>query len=229
MDDGGQGKVIGLTLALCLAASQSALLILTPILVSLAGDLGVSTADGRTAADDLGAGRGSTASAAGLLSSRFGLRELLAGGVALISAGSALSAVSPTFAMLAGAQVLIGSGPVLSYSAAVAAAAEWAAPEDRSRVLAGALLGPPLAWVVGMPIAGVAGDATGDRGLAVPLGGRARRARRAVPAAKVGSGGDRRRGCGQCSRARGDRVVAGRARSPTPPGSGRSSSSARSS
>ncbi len=170
MDDGGQGKVIGLTLALCLAASQSALLILTPILASLAGDLGVSTAAAGQLRTISGLAAGTTALLAGLLSSRVGLRELLAGGVALIAAGSALSAVSPTFAMLAGAQVLIGIGAGLSYSAAVAAAAEWAAPEERSRVLAAALLGPPLAWVVGMPIAGVVGDVDWRYAwLAVPL------------------------------------------------------------
>lgn len=170
MDDGGQGKAIGLTLALCLAASQSALLILTPILASLAGDLGVSTAAAGQLRTISGLAAGTTALLAGLLSSRVGLRELLAGGVALIAAGSALSAVSPTFATLAGAQVLIGVGAGLSYSAAVAAAAEWAAPEERSRVLAAALLGPPLAWVVGMPIAGVVGDVDWRYAwLAVPL------------------------------------------------------------
>ena len=78
--------------------------------------------------------------------------------------------MSPTFALLSGAQVLIGVGAGLSYSAAVAAAAEWAAPEARSRVLAAALLGPPLAWVIGMPIAGVVGDVDWRYAwLAVPL------------------------------------------------------------
>ena len=60
--------------------------------------------------------------------------------------------------MLAAAQVPIGVGVGLSYSAAVAAVAEWSRPEDRSRVLALSLLGPPLAWVVGMPLGGAAGE-----------------------------------------------------------------------
>src|SRR5262249_38169943 len=46
----------------------------------------------------------------------------------------------------------------LSYSAAVAATAEWSTPTDRSRVLAIALLGPPLAWIVGMPLVGIVGE-----------------------------------------------------------------------
>ena len=78
--------------------------------------------------------------------------------------------MSPAFAVIAAAQVLIGVGAGLSYSAAVAAAAEWAAPADRSRVLAAALLGPPLAWVIGMPIAGIAGDTSWRLAwIAVPL------------------------------------------------------------
>jgi predicted MFS family arabinose efflux permease len=44
------------------------------------------------------------------------------------------------------------------YSAAIAAAADWTTAPDRSRVLALALLGPPLAWIVGMPLVGLVGE-----------------------------------------------------------------------
>ena len=81
-------------------------------------------------------------------------------GLGLLAVGSALSAVAPNFVVLALAQVPIGIGVGLTYSAAVAAVAEWSRPEDRSRVLAVALLGPPLAWVVGMPLGGAAGEAS---------------------------------------------------------------------
>ena len=67
-----------------------------------------------------------------------------------------MSAVAPHFAVLAVAQAPIGVGVGLTYAAAVAAVADWSRPEERSRVLAVALLGPPLAWVFGMPIAGAA-------------------------------------------------------------------------
>jgi predicted MFS family arabinose efflux permease len=60
--------------------------------------------------------------------------------------------------MLAGAQGLIGVGVGLSYTAALAAVAEWSPPAERSRVLAVALLGPPIAWVVGMPLCGLVGE-----------------------------------------------------------------------
>ena len=143
-----------------LAASQAALLVLTPILASVAADFDVSTATAGQLRTISGLTAGVTAVLSGLLAARTGLRELLAVGLGLLALGSAVSAVAPHFVVLALAQVPIGIGVGLTYSAAVAAVAEWSRPEDRSRVLAVALLGPPLAWVVGMPMAGAAGEAS---------------------------------------------------------------------
>jgi predicted MFS family arabinose efflux permease len=148
------------TLALCLGASQAALLVLSPILVALASDLGVSTATAGQLRTISGLAAGTTALLAGLLAARVGLKELLVAGLALIGVGCAVSAASPSFVLLAVAQVVVGVGVGISYSAAVAAAAEWSSPADRTRVLAVALLGPPLAWVLGMPLAGLAGEVT---------------------------------------------------------------------
>jgi MFS transporter, DHA1 family, inner membrane transport protein len=148
------------TLALCLAASQAALLVLTPILTSIAADFGVSTATAGQLRTVSGLTAGVTAVLSGLFAARAGLRDLLALGLVVLALGSVMSAVAPHFAVLAVAQVPIGMGVGLTYSAAVAAVAEWSRPEDRSRVLAVALLGPPLAWVVGMPLGGAAGEAS---------------------------------------------------------------------
>jgi DHA1 family inner membrane transport protein len=153
-------RATGAALALCLAASQAALLVLTPILTSVAADFGVSTATAGQLRTVSGLTAGVTAVLSGLLAARVGLRELLLAGVGMLALGSALSAVAPDFAVLALAQMPIGVGVGLTYSAAVAAVAEWSRPEDRSRVLAVALLGPPLAWVVGMPLGGAAGEAS---------------------------------------------------------------------
>ena len=146
------------TLALSLAASQAALLVLTPILPSIAADFDVSTATAGQLRTVSGLTAGATALLSGLAAARVGLRELLLGGLGLLVVGSVASAAAPDFAVLAVAQAPIGAGVGLTYSAAVAAVAEWSRPEDRSRVLSVALLGPPLAWVVGMPLSGAAGE-----------------------------------------------------------------------
>jgi predicted MFS family arabinose efflux permease len=146
------------TLALCLAASQAAMLVLTPILATVAADFDVSTAAAGQLRTISGLTAGITALGSGLAAARIGLRELLRVALFLVAVGAIVSAVPANFAVLAAAQVPIGAGVGLTYSAAVAAVAEWSRPEDRSRVLSIALLGPPLAWIVCMPVAGAVGE-----------------------------------------------------------------------
>jgi predicted MFS family arabinose efflux permease len=156
----GSRRAIGATLFLSLAASQSAVLALTPVLAEVASDFDVSTALAGQLRTVSGLTAGATALCAGLLATRVGLRDLLGAGLVLLALGSAASAAAPDFAVLALAQVLVGAGVGLSYSAAVAAVAEWSSAEERSRVLAMALLGPPAAWIVGMPLVGIVGEAS---------------------------------------------------------------------
>jgi DHA1 family inner membrane transport protein len=166
MDD---ARATSATLFSCLAASQAAVLVLTPILAAAAADLGVSTAAAGQLRTVSGLSAGATALAIGFLAARVGLRELLATGLAFLAAGAALSALATEFAVIAAAQVMIGAGVGLAYSAGLAAVAEWTSPDERSRVLSVALLGPPLAWVVAMPICGVLGDVSWRLAWLVPL------------------------------------------------------------
>ena len=151
-------RATGITLLLALGASQSAVLVLSPVLEEVASDLDVSTALAGQLRTVSGLAAGATALLVGLAAARVGLRELIGLGLLLIAVGSAASAAAPDFVLLGVAQLAIGAGVGLSYAAAVAAVAEWSRPDDRSRILAVALLGPPLAWVVGMPLCGVFGD-----------------------------------------------------------------------
>jgi predicted MFS family arabinose efflux permease len=153
-------RAVGATLLAALAASQSALVVLNPLLPDVARDLGVSIATAGQLRTVSGLAAGAAALMTGLLAARLGLRELLLGGVVTLACGSLLSAAAPAFWILAAAQAFAGVGIGVSYSAAVAAAAEWSGPGERSRVLAIALLGPPLAWIVGMPLVGVLGEAS---------------------------------------------------------------------
>ncbi|HUP31474.1 MAG TPA: MFS transporter [Gaiellaceae bacterium] len=152
------GRAVAGTLLASLAASQAALVVLNPVLPEIATDLDVSIATAGQLRTVSGLVAGATALTAGLLAARIGLRELLGAGLGILALGSIVSAVAPGFAVLAAAQALVGGGIGISYSVAVAAVAEWAAPETRSRVLAVVLLGPPLAWIVGMPIVGILGE-----------------------------------------------------------------------
>jgi DHA1 family inner membrane transport protein len=144
----------GAVLFLSLFAGQAAVLVLAPILPEVAGDFGVSTATAGQLRSLSGIAGGLAAVGLGVLARRLQVRELLVGGLALLALGSLASAIAPSFTMLAAAQVAIGAGVAAVLSAGVAAAAEWARPDQRTRVLSWALLGQPAAWVAGMPLVG---------------------------------------------------------------------------
>ena len=151
-------REVGLTLLAALAASQAALVALNPLLPEVARDLDVSIATAGQLRTLSGLAAGLAALATGLVAGRVGLRGLLLAAVGLLAVGSAGSALAPSFAILASAQALVGAGIGISYSAALAATAEWSTAETRSRVLALTLLGPPIAWIVGMPLVGLLGE-----------------------------------------------------------------------
>jgi DHA1 family inner membrane transport protein len=151
-------RAVGVTLMTALAASQAALVVLNPLLPDVARELDVSVASAGQLRTVSGFAAGVAALSVGLLATRFGLRELMLGAVATLACGSVVSALAPDLAVLIAAQTVAGLGIGVSYSAAVAATAEWSTAANRSRVLALTLLGPPLAWIVGMPLVGVVGE-----------------------------------------------------------------------
>ena len=151
-------RAVGVTLMAALAASQAALVVLNPLLPDVARELHVSVASAGQLRTVSGFAAGVAALAVGLLATRVGLRELMLGAIATLAFGSVVSALAPDLAVLIAAQTLAGLGIGVSYSAAVAATAEWSTAANRSRVLAVTLLGPPLAWIVGMPLIGLVGE-----------------------------------------------------------------------
>ena len=153
-------RAVGVTLLAALAASQSALVVLNPLLPDVARDLDVSVATAGQLRTVSGLAAGISALLVGLLAARVGLRELLLTAVATLATGSAVSAGATSFAVLAIAQAVAGIGIGVCYSAAVAAVVDWSSDAARSRVLALALLGPPIAWIVGMPLVGIVGEAS---------------------------------------------------------------------
>lgn len=141
-------------LFVCMFAAQASVLVLSPILPTVARDLGVSVAT----AGQLRALSGATAGAVALtmapITRRFGLRDLIVAGLACLSVAAAASALAPSFVALGVAQAGMGAGLALVLSGGIAAAGEWARPAERARVLSWALVGQPSSWIVGMPLVG---------------------------------------------------------------------------
>lgn len=151
-------RALASTLMVALVASQAALVVVNPVLPEIAADLDVTVATAGQVRTVSGLVAGSTALATGLLAGRMGLRELLLAGLGLLVAGSALSAAAPDFVVLAISQALVGAGIGIAYSVTIAAVAEWSPTSARSRVLSVVLLGPPVAWIIGMPAVGLLGE-----------------------------------------------------------------------
>src|SRR5829696_1851135 len=144
----------GAVLFACLFASQSALLVLSPTLIDIAREFGVSTATAGQLRSISGATGGVTALVLATSVRLSGLRRLLSAGAALVAVGSGLSAAAPSFTVLAGAQAVLGVGIGLLVAVGIAAAGEWPAPAQRPHVLAWAIAGMPAAWIAGMPFVG---------------------------------------------------------------------------
>ena len=161
---------VSAVLFLCLFASQLGLIALAPVLVGVAADFDVSTAAAGQLRTIAGLAAGLTALALPAATRRLSLRGLLLCGAVLLGIGSLASAAAPSFALLAVAQLPVGAGVAALAASATAAAAEWVSPGARTHVLSWALIGNPAAWIVGMPLIGLLGQATWRYGwLALPL------------------------------------------------------------
>jgi MFS transporter, DHA1 family, inner membrane transport protein len=147
-----------ISLFLGLFASAAGGLVLSPILVDVARDFGVSTA----VAGQLSLIAAPLAALVAIGVVRWGgrlpLRSVLAAGAALVGVGSLASAAAPSFVLLALAQVPVWMGAAVLVSGGIAAAGTWGEEEERGRVLARALAGPPAAWIVGMPLVGLVAE-----------------------------------------------------------------------
>ncbi|MGE5273501.1 MAG: MFS transporter [Verrucomicrobiota bacterium] len=166
----GGYRAVSVALFLCLFAAQAAVIAMSPVLADAAGDLHVSTAAAGQLRTITGLAAGITALALGALAGRVGLGRQLLAASALLALASIASAAAPTFPLLALAQLPVGVAVAVLTTAGTLAAAEWVAPELRTRTLSWALVGQPAAWIVGMPLIGALGERSWRFGwLALPL------------------------------------------------------------
>lgn len=145
----------GWVLFIALFAAQAAILVLSPILPQVAEEFDVTT----SAAAQLRSVSGVTAGVIALIlavtGGRFRLPWLLNGGLSLLALASLASAWAPTFAVLVGTHIAIGLGLAGVLSGGLAASETWAAAGESRKVLSRALIGQPVAWVVGQPLVGL--------------------------------------------------------------------------
>jgi DHA1 family inner membrane transport protein len=156
---------------MCLFAAQAALLVISPILPEIAREFGVTTGTAAQLRSVSGITAGGAALILATVRIRWPLSTLLNVGLVLLGLGSLLSGWSPTFGVLLLAQVVIGVGLAAVLSGGLAASDAWAEDGAGARVLSRALIGQPVAWIVGQPLVGlVAGAGWRWAFLAVPLG-----------------------------------------------------------
>lgn len=144
----------GAVLFSAMFAVQSPILVLSPILPEMAQDLGVSTAAAAQLRSVAGMTAGIVALVFAIHGSKTRLSVLLGSGLGLLAGGSLLTAIAPSFPMLLITHVVIGLGLAAVLSAGFAASETWAVDGDKTRVLSRALIGQPVAWIVGQPIVG---------------------------------------------------------------------------
>ena len=139
-------------------ASQASLIAMAPVLTQAASDLHVSTSAAGQLRTAAGLAAAVTALRVSRAAGRFGLGRLLLAASCLLALASLASAAAPGFAVLLIAQLPLGAAVALITTSATLAAAEWVAPELRTRTLSWTLVGQPAAWIVGMPLAGALGE-----------------------------------------------------------------------
>lgn len=149
---------VGVALFLCLFAAQAGLIVLTPVLSKVADDMDVSIAAAGQLRTVSGLTAGLTAILLGTAGRSLSLRRVLIGGAGGLALASAVSAAATSFAVLALGQALLGVSVAALLVGGTVAAAEWVPRQHRMRVLSWALVGPPAAWIVGMPLIGAIGE-----------------------------------------------------------------------
>jgi predicted MFS family arabinose efflux permease len=149
---------VGVALFLCLFAAQAGLIVLTPVLSKVADDMDVSIAAAGQLRTVSGLTAGLTAILLGTAGRSLSLRRVLIGGAGGLALASAVSAAATSFAVLALGQALLGVSVAALLVGGTVAAAEWVPRQHRTRVLSWALVGPPAAWIVGMPLIGAIGE-----------------------------------------------------------------------
>ncbi len=144
---------------LATTATQASIVVLAPLVVEIARDLGTSVSAVGVARSVLAGTAVGVSLAIGPVIDRVGVRPLIVRGAALALAGAGLTAASPSLPLFYAAHAVTGAGVACLLSAGFAGVASYFEERDAAWALGYVVGAQSLAWTVGNPIIGVLADA----------------------------------------------------------------------
>lgn len=147
-----------LPLVLATVATQSAIVVLAPLVVEIGRDLGASVSAIGLARSVLAATAVAVSLAIGPLIDRVGVRPLILAGALLAMAGAGATAAAPSLALFYAAHVVTGAGVACLLSAGFAGVAAWFPEREAARAIGYVVGAQSLAWILGNPLIGLLAD-----------------------------------------------------------------------
>lgn len=162
-DRAANERTVLLALIILMGVNQTAVVIISPLVVDISVTFGVSVAVAAQLRTISALVSAITAPWIGVLSERTGRKPLLLAGIFTIGLSALGSAVAPSFPLLLAAQAVGGLGVAALLSMGFAAVGDYFLPERRSWAMGMVNIGQPLAWVLGLPVIGLLADGFGWR------------------------------------------------------------------
>jgi predicted MFS family arabinose efflux permease len=158
-----------LPLVLATIATQSAIVVLAPLVVEIGRDLGASVSAVGVARSVLAGTAVVVSLAIGPLIDRVGVRPLLLAGAGLALAGSAATAAAPSLLLFYFGHVVTGAGAACLLSAGFAGVGAYFDERQAGWALGYVVGAQSIAWIAGNPVIGLLADSgSWRRAYAVP-------------------------------------------------------------
>jgi predicted MFS family arabinose efflux permease len=138
-------------------------LVMSPVLVQMAGEFGITTGTAGLVVAAYGAPGIAVALLAGPYSDRIGRKPFLVVGPLVMGVSTLAAAVAPTFALIVAARIASGVGASVLFPNINATIADTFPFRERGRAIATAIGMNTMASVIGVPIAGIVAEATSWR------------------------------------------------------------------
>ena len=161
-DDRAYPLLMG-SMALAVFLVVTAVAMLGPLLVDMAGALGVTVPLAGQLVTAAAAVWGATALVAGPVSDAYGRKPVLLAGLCFLAAGSLGIGLAPTFAAAAGFSLLVGVGGGMVPPTCIALVGDLIGHRRQPRSIAILTMQPGMSILLGVPLAAVLGDFAGWR------------------------------------------------------------------